>query len=409
MNASTEIAAPPFIPPAHVPPELVRDFDFLAEKIDGDVFDWWTRLRAWPDIFYTPRQGGHWVLTRHDHIAHAMAHFPVFSSTGMTIPLDRTRAPLPPIEYDPPLHGDFRRLIAPFFMPKSIGNLEHRARDLTTRLIDGFIDRGECEFVSEFSLAMPIGIFMGLVDLPEEDRLYLLDCAEAIVRGATPEAQGMGFMRANQYLAKIFAARRAEPGEDMLSALITGTVDGGRPLTDTELIAMGSLLLAAGLDTVASMMGFITMFLAQHEEHRRRLIEHPEMIPVAVEELMRRHATANVGRLVLEDVEIGGVAMKAGDMVLTATTLACLDDRQFDDPMRVDFDRADKRSLVFGKGPHQCIGAHLARTEIRVFLGEWLTRIPDFAIRPGETPVSVPGRGNSVKYLPLVWPVGQAG
>jgi cytochrome P450 len=326
----------------------------------------------------------------------------------MTIPLDRTRPPLPPIEYDPPLHSDFRRLLAPFFMPKSIGNLEYKARDLTTRLIDSFIDRGECEFVSEFALAMPIGIFMGLVDLPEADRLHLLDIAEAIVRGATPEAQGMGFMRANQYLAEVFAARRAKPGEDMLSALIKGSVDGGRPLTDTELVAMGSLLLAAGLDTVASMMGFITMFLAQHEQHRHRLIDHPELIPVAVEELMRRHATANVGRLVIEDVEIGGVAMKAGDMVLTATTLACLDDRQFDDPMRVDFDRADKRSLVFGKGPHQCIGAHLARTEIRVFLGEWLTRIPDFGIRPGETPVSVPGRGNSVKYLPLVWPVGQA-
>jgi cytochrome P450 len=166
---------------------------------------------------------------------------------------------------------------------------------------------------------------------------------------------------------------------------------------------MGALLLAGGLDTVAGMMSFIMIFLSGHEAHRARLIADPAIIPTAVEELMRRHQTANIARVVTHDIVYKGVAMQAGDMVLTPTSMAGLDDRRYANPYEVDFDRADKKSLVFGRGPHQCIGAFLARTEIRVFLAEWLRRIPNFAIKPGEKPVVVPGRGNSVHYLPLVW------
>lgn len=395
--------------PPHVPSALVRDFDFLQAEQDGDrdLYEWWAELHDGPDIFYTPRHGGHWVLTRHDDISHVLETWQSFSSRHQTIPAGGTPMQLPPIELDPPLHTDFRRLLAPFFTPKAIGDLEIKARKLTIELIEKFEHKGECDFVAEFALAMPIGIFMGLVDLPESDRLQLIACAELMVRGVDEAERAKGFGDAFAYLGRVIEERRANPGDDAISAMIRGTVEGGRPLTQAELLGMGALLLAGGLDTVAGMMGFMMMFLARNPAHRQALVNDPALIPQAVEELMRRHQIANVARMVVDDIEYKGVQMKAGDMVLTATSLAGVDERRYDDPMKVDFARADKKSLVFGRGPHQCIGAFLARTELKVFLAEWLQRIPDFAIKPGEKPVVVPGRANSVHYLPLVWDVAR--
>lgn len=401
MSAAA-LASPPQVP-AHVPPALVRDFDFLGE-VEGDLWDWWGRLQDGPEVFFTPRNGGHWVLTRHRDIAEVMADYTRFSSRKQTLPVEGKPFSLPPIEVDPPLHGDFRRLIAPWFTPKAMGTMEADARALCVELIEGFRERGRCEFVSEFALIMPIGIFLKLVDLPASDRLPLLDIAEKMVRGNAAE-QAEGFAGAFAYLDEKLAERRRNPGTDMLSAILSGTIDGGRKLTDEEARLMGALLLAGGLDTVAGMMGFITMHLARNDEDRRLLATEPARIHTAVEEFLRRHQSANVAREVVADTEFRGVLMKAGDMVLTPTSMAAIDEREYPDPLAIDFDRANKRSLVFGSGPHQCIGAFLARTEIRVFLREWLARIPDFRIAPGEVPRVMAGRGNTVSYLPLEWDV----
>lgn len=392
-----------FAIPSHVPAELVRDFDFLQPEVEGDLYEWWAKLHDGPDIFFTPRHGGHWVTTRHDDISHVLENYDSFSSQQMTVPKGTHQFPSPPIMYDPPLHTDFRKLLAPFFTPKSIGNLETKARDLSIDLIEQVASRGSCEFISEISLAMPIGIFLGLVDLPDSDRLELLSYAEKLVRGRTPEEQAEGFMLCYKYLGAVFEERRQKPGSDMLSHILQGTVEGGRHLTDPELLGMGALLLAGGLDTVAGMMGFIMLHLARTPEHQVILANNPGLMPQAVEELMRRHQIANIARLVVKDTVLKGVAMKAGDMVLTPTSMAGIDDRHYADPMTVDFDRADKRSLVFGKGPHQCIGAFLARTELRVFLTEWLKRVPRFRLADGKTPIALPGRANGVSYLPLEW------
>lgn len=391
--------------PDHVPASLVRDFDFLQAEVEGDLYEWWNALHDGPEIFFTPRHGGHWVTTRADDIGHVMENHEVFSSQQMTVPKGTHQFPSPPIMYDPPLHTDFRKLLAPFFTPKSIGDLEAKARDLSVQLIDKVAGRGHCEFVSELSLAMPIGIFLGLVDLPDSDRLELLAYAEKMVRGKTHEEQAEGFMQSYQYLGAVFAQRRENPGNDILSYALQGTVEGGRPLTEMELLGMGALLLAGGLDTVAGMMGFIMLHLARNPAHQQLLADNPDLMPQAIEELMRRHQIANVARLVVRDTVLKGVTMKAGDMVLIPTSMAGLDDRRYPDPMTVDFARADKRSLVFGKGPHQCIGAFLARTELRVFFAEWLKRVPRFSLAPGQVPVAVPGRANAVSYLPLVWEV----
>lgn len=394
--------------PAHVPPNLVRDFDFLDMGAETDVWRHWGELHNQPDIFYTPRNGGHWVLTRHDDIEAVFINWRDFSSRYETLPKGSIPMRIPPIEMDGPIHAQFRKLIAPYFTPKSISNLEVQARTLTHELIDRFQDKGSCDFVAEFAFHMPIGIFMNLADLPEEDRLPLLDLAEKIVRPETTEKRIQAFTEMFSYLDLKIEERLASPGADMISAVVTGRItDGGvnRALTRDEMLGMSVNLVAAGLDTVAGMMGFIMLHLATHPADCRRLVDEPGMVPPAIEEMMRRHGIANISRVVSHDVDCNGVLMKEGDMVLTATSVAGIDGERYDDPYRVDFDRADKKSLVFGRGPHSCIGAFLARTELRVMLVEWLKRIPEFSLEAGKTPIAAPGTSTVIRYLPLVWSV----
>lgn len=389
--------------PANVPPELVRDYDYFDLAEQSDVYLHFKKLHDEPDLFYTPRNGGHWVVTRYEDMDAILSDAQRFSSKHQTLPKNPFVLPL--IEYDGPIHADFRALLAPYFTPKSIGNLEKVSRDLTNSLIDGFLAQGECEFVRDFSQKMPIMILMSLLDLPAEDTPYLLKISEDIVRSGDPQTQQAAFARVFEYIAtRVIPARRANPGNDIFSTVIKGQVEG-RAVTDEELMGLGSLLIAAGLDTVAGMLGFITLFLAQSPEHLQQLINEPQLLNDALEELMRRHHLANLARVATCDVNWKGVTIKAGDCILIPTSAAGLDERRYPDAMAVDFRRGDKKTLVFGRGPHQCIGSFLARTELRVFMQEWLRRIPQFEIKAGEKPVAVAGKANSVQYLPLTWSV----
>lgn len=388
--------------PKHVPSDLVKEFNYFDMCGEHDLYERFKKLHTGPDIFYTPTFGGHWVVTRHEDIEHVLSNNSDFSSRHQTIPFPPGLVSL--LEHDEPLHSDFRNLLQPFFTPKSIGTLEKTATELTTNLIDGFIDKGECEFTQDFAMKMPIIIVMNLCNFPDEDRDYLIQISDDITRGSTPETQMVAFQRAAEYLmTKIIPTRITNPGNDMISAIIHGKVDGGRSPTMEEIISLCTLLIVGGLDTVASMLGFITMFLARNPDHRNQLINNPNIVSQAMEELFRRHGIANVGRIATRDIDYKGVRFKTGDFILASTTLAGLDDRRYPDAMTVDFNRLDKKHIIFGKGPHQCIGSFLARTEIRVFIGEWLKRIPDFEIKSGCNPLVIPGKANRVAYLPLTW------
>jgi cytochrome P450 len=391
--------------PAHVPPGLVRDFDFVDMRGETDVYVHFSRLHDGPAIIWSPHHGGHWIATRFEDMDHILGTPATYSSRHQTVPPMPITLTL--IEWDGALHAEARTILAPYFSPKVIGDLEAVARDLTISLIDGFIATGECEFVRDFAQKMPIIIIMNLTGLPSEDTTYLLGIAEAIVRSVDPAVQGAAFGDVMNYFARtIIPARRAKPGDDMLSAIMNAKIDGGRAFTEDEIISFGTVLVAAGLDTVASMLGYITRFLAENPGHRQQLIDDPGLINDAVEELIRRFHLANIARVVAHDVDYKGVSFKEGDYILIPTAAAGIDPSRYDDPFKVDFRRREKRPLVFGRGVHQCIGAVLARTELRVFLREWLKRIPQFRIKAGETPVTAPGKANCVRYLPLTWSAG---
>jgi len=278
---------------------------------------------------------------------------------------------------------------------------------VTIDLIEGFRSRGHCDFIEDFAKVLPILVFLDLVDLPREDRAFLLPLAEDAVRGATVEIRGRAHGAVANYLQKWIVARRETPGTDLLSIIVNADI-GGERISHAEATSFATLVLFGGLDTVASMLGFIARFLAGNPEHRRQIIDRLDddaFIKVAIEELLRRHGVTNTARYIAQDFEYKGLPFRTGDMILPLAMMVGLDERKVPDPLTVDFSRPFPIPQgTFGGGPHTCPGAVLARREIRIFLEEWLRRIPDFTIRDGSRPVQATGMVNGVLELQLVWP-----
>lgn len=392
--------------PAHVPAELVVDFDVYRPLQPGlSYFESFKALqdRGLPDIFWSPHNGGHWVARRRAHQVEIFADSARFSSElGLTLPRNpENLMKLVPIEADPPRQLKFRALFASAFTALAIKKLEEGARELAIRLIDEMMPRGKCEFVTEFAQHLPIKIFMAMVDLPEEDRLMLLPLANAQVEADAPKEESMRILF--EYVGKRVAERQANPGDDLISRIVQSEIDGEQ-IAFMDAVSVTSLLLIGGLDTVASMLGHIMHHLALHPELRRQLIADPKLINGAVEEFLRAFALTNTGRVVRDDIEFHGVPMKSMDPVVLATPFGALDPDDYPDGMTVDFTRKSPTKSTFGAGSHVCPGSMLARLEVKILLEEWLPRIPDWSIDPAGTPVIRTGVNGSFAQLPLIWP-----
>lgn len=402
MGASSGVAAVP----DHVPAERVYDFDiFDPPGAEQDYHLAFRRLQqsGLPDIIWTPRNGGHWLPLRGADIHHIFKDWEQFSSRVKSVPKEQYEGTvLKPINQDPPEHGKYRALIQPWFSMPAIRKLEDEVRELSVRLIEGFRPSGGCDFVRDFAQHLPIGIFMSMVDLPESDRLPLLHLVDQVINPGARSKQEI-FAELFRYVAIKVGERRNAPGEDLISRVSTSSIDG-QPITAEDAVAVCTLVLIGGLDTVASTLGFVAHFLARNPGHRRQLIEKPQLIQGAVDEFLRRFAVTNPGRVVARDLEYKGVRMKEGDMIMLPSFLHGLDDRVYDEPEEVRFDRPVKPNSAFGNGDHRCPGSNLARVELKVFLQEWLPRIPEFSIAPGGKPGVRAGINGSFYRLPLAWP-----
>jgi cytochrome P450 len=392
---------------AHVPPELVRDIDlFDLPGAHEDVHLAWRRLQdGSPDMWYWPRHGGYWVVNRAALLAEAFPDFERFSSDrAISIPpIPGTPAQLP-IDADPPLHGFYRRPLNVAMAPRAVRIHADEARALAIELIEALKPRGQCEFVADFARHLPMTIFLRLVDLPLGDRERLIGLAEQMIRGGTQEAKYAALTATYAYLEEWVLRRREHPGDDLLSRIVQMQVDG-RAATHEEALGECALVLFGGLDTVAGTMSFFARFLATHAAHRRQLVADPSLIPAAMEELLRRHSIPSLGRKVTRDMEFGGVQLKQGDRLMLVAPLHGLDERAWPDALTVDFARKTDTHMAFGAGPHKCPGANLARAELLIFLQEWLARIPEFGIAPGQQAETLPGQVLGVASLPLTWAV----
>jgi cytochrome P450 len=390
--------------PGHIPPDLVVDFDcYEPEGLQDDVqLAWWRAQQNGPDIFWTPRNGGHWVVTRADDITLFQVDNERVSYADFVVPR-QPFAPIPPVNLDPPEHGPYRAILMPLLVPKAVSRLESTVRDVAIQTTEALAPRGECEFIQEFAKILPIMVFLRMVDLPFEDRHMLVPLAEAGSRSPDMETRVAAIRTMRRYLSEKMAERRDNPGDDLLSVVVHANL-GDRPIAFEEAVSLAITALFGGLDTVTSMLGFCTRFLAMNPKHRQELVDDPGLIPDAVDELIRRLGITNSARRVKVDFEHKGVTFKAGDQVQVPAMLYGLDDRLIDDPLTVDFRR--ERPIphaAFGAGIHTCPGAVLARRELRIFLEEWLKRIPDFRIKEGTKPVLASGIVCGVIELRLEW------
>lgn len=402
MSAAVQNRVP--VPP-HVPPERVVDFDmYNPAGVNEDVQLAWRRLQDGPDIVWTPHYGGYWIATRAEDIETIQKDYTRFSHQAISIPREGAFK-LAPLTMDPPESEPYRKLIMPSFLPKAVNVLEQKARSTAIELIEGFYAKGECEFIEDFAKVLPVVVFLSMVDLPIEDRTLIQPWAEMAARGGA-EARIAAHNSMLEYLNGWIDRRMAEPGDDVISIVIKADING-RKITRQEIIDVCILLLFGGLDTVASMMGFIARYLAYNSEVRQQIIDRlgePAFVKHAVEELLRRHGVSNTARVITNDMEFKGVQLKQGEMIQIPNSLVGLDERRVERPLDVDFSRPFPiPHATFGNGVHTCPGAVLARREIQVYLEEWLKRIPNFEVKPNSKIGLATGMVSSVTELHLQW------
>jgi cytochrome P450 len=403
-----------YFPPApdHVPPERIVDFDFFAVPPGlEDPLEIWRELlrRDVPHIFYTPRNGGHWVFLDYADVVEGYRNHALFSTYQTPIPpLD----PFPVVQpqgVDPPEHNVFRRLLAPLFTPIAIRALGDELRSRAQKLIEPLAARGSCDFITDYAEKLPTGMFLHLMDFEEERLPEFLALSNTFFRSTDPEERGRNLEEIFAVLNAHLSAKREKPWDDLASAIACGTDKAGNPLPWGDILNCGFLLFVAGLDTVTNTMGYIWRYLAATPEARayfRRYADDRAMLQSGIEELLRINAVSNLFRRCQSDFVYKGVQFRRNDRVVLPNNIANRDASIFERPDEIKLDRAVNTHVTFGVGPHRCVGSHLAKHEIMISLIEWFARIPDFELAPRTGDVGA--FGGSVmgfRTLPLRWTV----
>ena len=382
-------------------PEI--DFDpFGAPRPAGTTHPMLDELREQCPAFHSSARD-FWVLTRYTDIVAAYQDTDANSSRAISVIDPSPAYQWIPVMLDPPEHTTWRRLLGPFFTPARVAAMEDDIRRRCVELIDALAPAGSCDFVADFARRFPTTVFLEFMGLPVDRLDEFLEWEYAILHpppdgGGRAEAMG----KLTACFQELIGRRRAEPRDDLVSAATDFELDG-RPVTDGELLQLCNLLFLAGLDTVTAQLSYSFWHLARHDADRARIASEPEIIPDAVEELLRAYSLVLPARKRTEDGDVHGCPVKTGDMVMLPLAMANRDPRVFPHPDTVDFDRKENRHIAFGVGPHRCLGTHLARLELRVALQEWHRRIPDYRVPDGATPMEHASLVLGLDTLPLTW------
>jgi len=294
--------------------------------------------------------------------------------------------------------------LLPWFSHRRVESYEAMTRGLCSGLIDGFIGAGRADAASDYAQQIPVRVIAPILGVSPDlsdtftgwvrDVLEFADDHDRRVRGV----QGL-----LQYFIEEVDKRRVEPGDDLLSELLKTEVDGA-PIENSLVLGAAALVLIAGVDTTWSAIGSSLWHLATHPDDRKRMVQDPDVMSLAVEELLRAYSPVTMARIVTTDIEYRGCPMKAGDKVLMNFPAANRDPEVFDSADGVIIDRAHNRHVAFGSGIHRCAGSNLARMELRVALEEWLARIPEFGLADGEEVAWAGGQVRGPRLLPVVFP-----
>jgi len=369
------------------------------------------KLHQGPPVFFNiaedARNGaseGAWVVTRVELQREILQNPELFSSegiTGFSLMLGEGW-PLMPVELDPPAHGKYRGLLNKLFSPARINELDAGVRVQAKELIGKIVPHRRCEFVDSFGRPFPVGVFLRLLGLPVDQMDMFRAWEDDMMHSSVPATRLNAARTLEAYLKSLIAERHAVPTDDLVSFLVTSSLDG-EALSDEAILGICFFFFIAGLDTVAATLGFIFRDLAENPHLQRRLRAAPDMIPNAMEEMIRAYGAVTTSRYLTRDHVFHGIAMRKGDRVTVPLGVGGRDPTEFAQPNLLDFDRQITRNISFGAGPHRCIGSHLARREIKIALEEWIKAIPEFRLDPSRPPkvnaVTVWG----FEHLSLVW------
>jgi len=383
----------------------VRRLNLLDGRFYAD--DPWPAYRWLRDEqpVYRDEANGLWGISRYHDVVEIEKHPTRYSSASGSRPRIDPQASM--IDSDDPAHQSRRRMVARRFTPKAVKQAEADVRKVATRLIDKVAPRGECEVVRDLAAPLPAAVIGQKLGFPPElwdkcrewSEFTMHDGGQYPRDGSVPEATGRTIDAVLEFAVEtmaIVAARRAEPRDDLISVWANQELDwpdgSRRRMTDDELVSEALLILDGGAETTRSVIGTMCVELIRHPDQRALLIDNPAILAkTGVEEFIRWVSPLlNMARTATEDHELHGVEIKAGDELLLMYASANRDDRVFEDPERFDVKRAHNPHVAFGFGTHFCLGASLARLEIKVMFEELLHRLPDMRLAPGADPQIVP-------------------
>jgi cytochrome P450 len=389
--------------PEHIPASLIRDFNLFNDPLFADdLHDGIAGLAAEQrDLFWTPAAGGAWVVVGRDAAFEASTDYDLFSNSASFRYGDALETLMVPIGLDPPAHTPYRKILSDIFSPKAVAAYEPIVRQQAVELIDAVLDQGGCDFATAVAEPLPVIFFMKLFGLPT-DRVH--EFRRWVIDGFSEPDPVVRQKIWNKILAvtgALIDARRIKREDDIISRLIDTEIDG-RPLTFDELQSFSLMLFGAGLDTVTNAMSMLMRHIASDPDLQEQMRSNEKSIPLTIEELMRRYSGNTVPRYVTRDAEFRGAPLRRGDFVLVHFPAANLDPRGNPDPLTVDVERRAPH-LGFGAGVHRCVGAQLARIEMKAMFSEWLRRVPPFRLDPDRHWKYHTGFVFTVDSLPLVW------
>jgi len=389
--------------------ELAATFDIekLTPEFYADPYPTYRALREHEPVKLLAN--GSYFLTRYDDLVSAYKNTRIFSSDkkkefapkyGDSPLYEHHTTSL--VFNDPPAHTRVRRLIMGALSPRAIASMEGDLIALVDGLLDAIAAKRKVDLIDDFAAAIPIEVIGNLLDVPREERAPLRDWSLAILGALEPVISAEAFARGNKavkdflgYLEVLVARRRAKPGNperDVLTRLIQGE-DNGERLSEKELLHNCIFLLNAGHETTTNLIGNGLVALLAHQAQKQRLIEHPDLIKSAVEEILRFESSNQLGnRITTAQVELGGVTLAPGTLVTLCIGAANRDPQQFPDPESFDIGRTPNRHLAFGTGAHQCAGMALARLEGAIAISRFLARFSRYALQ------GAPVRGGRARF-----------
>jgi cytochrome P450 len=379
-----------------------RKYDLYSYEFREKTHETYATMREQDPVFKQPGLDGTtpiWFVTRHEDAMAVLLddeRFVLDPALALTPEEFEARAETLQLQADPRVnthlltkdgddHRRLRRLVSKAFTPRMVEGLRPRVQEIADGLIDTVEPRGEMDLVDDFAFPLPIVVICELLGIPSEDRNRFREWSNLFLTPAMTEEEQQTFAVATEqflaYLHELFERRRAEAGDDLVSALVRAE-EAGETLSEDELFSMVVLLIVAGHETTVSLISNSVLALLTHPEELERLRADPAALPEAVEELLRFDSPVerSITRWATTDVEVGSQTIRRGDLVIAVIGSANRDPDRFPDAEKLDLGRGDTKHLGFGRGPHFCLGAPLARLEAEIALRTLFDRLPSLQL-----------------------------